>query len=232
MLGVHVEENESLWLALSTCIARGLEPTKYGLIVHWNLDGELAHVHCEAYQRLPMPINRQMPVIDGAEPWVAPQDWFEPAKPTIDPSGHYHRLDVMSYVGWGHVLPPWATYPPHKTRFIWSRLNHENMEKNSYKNNMAGAEMIVQTRLLDILGQTALIKGWEYKCYTVDVMAVDEARGLIFGMSRMVDHDEFICLQLEDFKTTATAQMSTLPNPGLKPYYVNVFGLPCLTENT
>lgn len=211
------------WQAVAAHLSRGRIPANFEIYIEWQLR-DFDDDAWSPLRDLPPPVSRQQPALEA---WKAPRGpgWHEPIMPTIDPEGKYQKIDVMSYVGMGHVLPPWATYPPDKARFIWSRIGEENRNKLPDGYYEIEEELRHEKSLLDYLGQTVKI-GWD----VVDVIGVDRVRGMTFGFSRKDENsDRFICHQIKQFTPSNTMlpiEHHQLPHLGLKPAQSDSIGLP------
>jgi hypothetical protein len=196
---------DPLWLAIKSRIARGEAPADFGLLLEWSFGYGVHQDNWQAYNNLPALFNRQQPAESA---WRAPLDWFEPTKPTVDPSGQYQKIDVMSYVGNGHVLPPWSSYPPAKTRSVWSRLSWKRDGANNPELKVYTIKYTPASSLLEVLGQTAVVPLGIDSLLAAEIFGVDEERGLAFGFKRFSARDEFICFQVETLMPEQPPQVS------------------------
>jgi hypothetical protein len=201
--------------AMAAHIARGQAPADFGYTYRFAIS-QMHPDDWEPSERLPVQGARQQPA-EGA--WIAPADWFEPCKPTIDPTGQYQAVDVMSYVGCGHVLPPWATYPPDKTRYVWSRLPPPEQENvtpaSTYLDVYSATYKIPEPQdqsqgLIDVLGQTAMFTQGQWDRHILDVIGIDQPRGLVFGFSRLESYkqDKFRALRLINVDSSSSGMQN------------------------
>lgn len=226
LLPIYLCQSDTDYLqAMAAYISSGQEPGAFGFTAEWYLSGRMCPREWPDSGKLPPPVSRQQPAMEA---WKAPEGegWYNPVKPDVDPVGQYECVDVMSYVGFGHVLPPWATYPPEKARYVWSRI--DGKDTHVIVNKPYGTDKRPKTtNLLDCLGQTVIVNGWTI----VDVIAIDRPRGLIFGFSRTSeDADEFVCFQLKDHLTVSAGDFCSghdqeLLHSGLEPAECDNIGL-------
>jgi hypothetical protein len=183
--------DDRYWRAVEACVSRGQAPGDFGFHLQWGLDP----YDWPPSKYFSLPSATQQP-IDGE--WKAPEGtgWHDPVEPRVDPSGQYEAIDVMSYVGNGHVLPPWATYPPDKARFVWSRVSQG---QDAYKMDSSDFHMEDKrsspSTLLDFVGQTVMLDGRDI----IDVIGVDQGRSVVYGFSRTDEPNTFISFQVGSY---------------------------------